>query len=104
MASEASLADFRLKVRLLILQELTLRSFAGINALIEQDNGLGKQRTIEVLEASAKYAENHFLSAPSFGQMSAEERALYADEVREMIEEMKASVSTYFQNKTAAER
>jgi hypothetical protein len=104
MASKDSLDSFRLSVRLLILQELTLRSFAGVTFLLEQDNDLAKRQTIAVLESSAENAEHHFLSSSSFGPMSAEERALYADEVREIIDEMKASVNTYFRNKTVAEK
>ena len=99
MDSRTALELTKLKMQLQILETLVLRHdvlvpvFSG-----KQDIASSVQRTLKVLEESASFVELHFLSDPSSQDLDVAERALYADEFREIVERMKAYVKTISDN------
>jgi hypothetical protein len=85
----------RLKMRSVILQQIVLRHDVAIPVLHgEQTHAASIQRTQDGLEVIGASLEKIFLTDPAFAHFDDAHRAQYADEIREMVESMKAYVRT----------
>ena len=99
MDAESALEFSRLKMRVGILESLVLRNDVAVPVLVgKQTLSESAQRTLSVLEETASYVERQLLGDSVFQSLDDSERALYADEFREIVERMKSYVSEISQN------
>jgi hypothetical protein len=96
MDPETALEFFRLRMRAEIMQVLVLRTYVIAQFLLAPDKGASAsvQSTLAVLEETAAFVDQHFLADPVYRGLDDAQRALYADEFREIVEDMKSSVSS----------
>lgn len=83
----------RLKMRayiqeILLLQLRLLLPVATAGVSVDES----RRATQDNLEAIASELEQHMFSTDDFGPMNDAERALYADEIREVVDKMKSLV------------
>jgi hypothetical protein len=94
MDSETALEFTKLKMQVRILQNLVLRLDVMVPFLTgKQGFDASRERTLAVLKESASDGEHGLMSDPDFKDLGSAERALYADEFREILEVMKSYVS-----------
>jgi hypothetical protein len=95
MTSEVFLKLFQITMRLSIVEKIALRSYlygqmlSGARTPEQSHNS-----TIKALEDSAVSIEHMYLSDPVFAHLPDAQRALLADEFRELIDDMKSYVDS----------
>jgi hypothetical protein len=100
---QSDLEITRLKLRLLILEHLVLRhDFAFPVMMGQQTVEESRERLLTVLEESVAVLERTFLTRPDFAGLSESERALYADEARELVDYMKSYVLSFTKRNSGA--
>jgi hypothetical protein len=91
-----ALAQLRIRCDLyeLLISHLLLRTRTFEPQSKAEDSFRANERTtLSTLEAISQSMQHSILSSPKYGWLSAAERALYADEVHDIVGEMKTTVS-----------
>lgn len=86
---------FALRVRLSVLEALVLKMNLVLQMVIDPKLGIdgSHQMILMALESTAAEVEREYLASPLYARLTDAERALLAEETREVIESLKSFAS-----------
>lgn len=91
---EVSLEIFRLRARLMLMQGMLLKLYLAAPNEIDRAQARANQADLlRELDGEAARGEQVYLSAAELARLSDAQRAMYADEYREIVEQMKSFVA-----------
>ena len=93
--NRAAVNAFSQQVRLGVLEALVLKMNLMLQMMIEPNLGIdgSHQMILTALESTASEVEREYLASPLYSGLTDAERALLAEETREVIESLKNSAS-----------
>jgi hypothetical protein len=90
---EVALEIFRLRARVMLMQGMLLKLYvAGPPVISRARAQANRAELLKELERDGKKGDQVYLSDPALSHLSDAERAMYAEEYREIVEQMKSFV------------
>ena len=84
---------FRLRSRVMLIQGLLLKLYvASPSEVTHVDARANRREILRELDGYSQSADRVYLSDPDLAHLSDSERAMYAEEYREIVEQMKSFV------------